>query len=373
MPVRIIFRGLILFSFPETGDDAGKLVARLINKPNIRRRRQDTTNDRPPHGPHEHRHDAQMHITTDEEGARREGARKAAAAQGQPPKETDVQGPPIDLAVGERVDITAFGAKDLPPGVPNVRPSASFISHVPRLSSIIAAGTPNVQEMAIPKDDLRPDPNLVRNIVTVDRGIVRARQMVTWDEGGFPLLGTEPAMEPAWPGFVKFVGSDVKGYVASEFVVDIDAVGVNVGRTTKDKQGKPHKHETQHQGRGALNHDVPYGMTDLLFTNYEYQDITALPYGMDFQWLFEAAGYPAVDLADGLNEWAGIAEAFNPDVYKHERQMLLDPVRTPAELEDYRMGRPFPYLIQDPFNPTKKGRLASTDEDYRPICIGGRD
>jgi hypothetical protein len=347
VPVRIIFRGLILFRFPKgTDKDAGKLVAQLINKRDIPRRPTTATDDRPPHGPHEHHHVGQIQIATDHG----DGDQRV----------------PVDLDPGDRIEIVAVDENGKPLGASPVQRSASFDAHVPQLGDIIAAGTPNVKSMRDKRGNRRDD--LVSNVITVDRGTIRARQLVTWDEGAFPLQSRAGGESPAMPGLVKFVGSDLTGYIASEFVVDIDAPGVDIKGLKKNQMNR------SHHGRGTLNHRVPYNMAEILITNFEVQDDTPQPFGFDFQWLFEAAGYPPVDLSGAnLDEFSRFGARFNPGVYENERRMLLDPADQSGAIDSHRIGHPFPYLAPDSPNPFSRARLKSTDEDYRPICIGGTD
>lgn len=348
MPVRIIFRGLILFRFPKEGEkDAGKLVAQLINKPDIERRPKKATSDRPPRGPHEHHHVGQIQIATDH------GAGD--------------QRTPVDLDVGDRIEITAIDDNEQSLGAGQVRRSPSFDAHVPRLSAIVELGTPNVKSAGGKRGNRKGD--LVSSTVTIDRGTVRARQLVMWDEGAFPLQGQPGSgASPSIPGLVKFVGSDYQGYIASEVVVDIDAPGVAIKGMKKNQLNRSHR------GRGALNHRVPYNMTEIVVTNFEVQEDTPHPFGLDYQWLFEAAGYPAADLSGNtLNEFSSFGARFNSAVYENERRVMLDAADQTGAIDSHRVGHPFPYLSPDSPNPFGRARLSSTDEDYRPICIGGTD
>jgi hypothetical protein len=355
VPVRIIFKGLILFRFPKAGEhDAGKLVVELINKPDIPRRLKTETPDKlrpgkPPRGPHEHNHDAYIQIATD---------------QGDGDERT-----PVYLDTKDRIDIVCLDASGKQMVPVQVGRDPSFVAHVPQLSEIIRNGTDNVRQMEKKRGARNTD--LVRNTITVDRGSIRVRQVVTWDEGGFPWNGdpTLRGVRPAAPGLVRFVGSSLQGHVASEFIVDIlDATAIQI------KSAKNNKLNKDHRARGNLNHRTPYDTVELLITNYEYQENTALPYGFDFQWLFETAGYPAVDLSGAnLDEFARVADRFDHDTYDNERRMLLDPVDTTGSIDSFRLGRPFPYLASvDQLNPLNKN-ITSTDEEYRPICIGGHE
>ena len=137
MPVRIFFRGLVLFRFPTQGDDAGKLVAELITEP---------TGPSGPPGPHHHQ--TEIQILT--------GVRHV---------------PPTPLPHGRRIDITV-------PGKGAVSRSRSFEAHVPKLSEL-AGGRPRGSQ----------NRDFVRNTITVNRGVIRVRNLVTWDSGGFPIAG----------------------------------------------------------------------------------------------------------------------------------------------------------------------------------------
>lgn len=356
MPVRIIFRGLILFSFPKGSEpDAGKLVARLINKPDIPRRAGKETSDRPPHGPHEHNHGAQIQIAADH-GVNDERAPLDLA-------------PPRNGQPGERIDITFVDRDDEKKKLPatEVGRESSFNDHVPYLPEVIRRGTDEVRKMK--RGD--PDDRLVRNVITVDRGMVRVRQVVTWDAGGFPIDAGRRAQLAAAPAYLKFVGSDLQGHMASEFVVDVldENAAVRIESSVNKRLNRIHK------PRGVLNHRTPYDTVEILITNYEFQENTAIPWGMDFQWLFEAVGYPAVDLeGDNLREFTTLGSGFNRAVYEHERRMLLDPVAggDRDDTNTYRVGRPFPYLSALTGLTPLKQQLAATDEEDRPICIGGQ-
>ena len=62
----------------------------------------------------------------------------------------------------------------------------------------------------IPKAGRRdPDRTLIQNIVTVDGGIVRARNVTTWDEGGYPISGNrdEIGNRADLLAVLKFMGS----------------------------------------------------------------------------------------------------------------------------------------------------------------------
>ena len=95
-----------------------------------------------------------------------------------------------DLLI-ERIDIVAVDAQGKPLGPGPVERSASSVAHVPRPSAIIDAGTPHGKEMRAKRG--KHNERLIRNVITIDRGTIRARQLVTWDEGRFPLDGAAGA------------------------------------------------------------------------------------------------------------------------------------------------------------------------------------
>jgi hypothetical protein len=370
VPVRIIFRGLILFDLPETGKNKGKLVAELINKPEIPRRPAEEGHDTPPkdkarehkapHGPHEHKHGGRIQIATDHG--------------------TNVL-KPLDLDDKENLAISIPAAVDDRP----VRTAPSFFDHVPRLPEVMANASIATVRAAADKA-LEPNGDLVRNTITVDSGILRVRNVVMWDHGAFPLSGNR-GPHPAKPDErgvraashvpLKFVGSHWQGHMASEFVVDVwNANSVELKSTKSEKP-------TKAKAKSKVNHRVPYNTVEILITNYEVQEHTAVPWGLDFQWLFEAAGYAPADLAGDFGAFQAMGRTFDRDVFDNDRRLLLEPVADENDLDDYTFGRPFPYVAlgagMETLNKLERGNappvpkppLTSNDEEDRPICIGG--
>ena len=191
MPVRIHFRGLILFRFPEPQ----KIVAELISPVGVA----------PPKGapagslPHPHHHQSEIQVL-------------------------DGTGPsaPVPLNRGDTVSINA-----LTPSKYVLSPS--FDQYVPSLSEIAA----HSDAMKASKKGT-PDPGYLLSAVIINGGLVRVRSVVTWDASGFPLDGGPHGNSPARPGELKFLGSDVQGNMANEVVVEIDADSVKIdGATVK--------------------------------------------------------------------------------------------------------------------------------------------
>lgn len=355
MPVRIIFRGLILFELPESGPNKGTLVAELINKRVIPNRPTKNTRKQPLRGTHEHNHGARIQIATDH------GVKDVLK--------------PIDLADRENIAITVPGKTAHRP----VRAADGFFDHVPRLRDVMDnASIPTVRRAAA-KRPLTPNDDLVRNTITVDSGVLRVRNVVMWDHGAFPLDGNRGARGALSASHVplRFVGSHWQGHVASEFVVDVwDANLVKLASNKNEKLNR------DAQAKGKVNHRVAYDTAEILITNYEKQEHTAVPWGLDFQWLFERVGYESADLAADFGAFHTLGMGFDRAVYDNDRVLLLEPMTNPDNLDDYTRGRPFPYVapegretltrVQRGNNAaTPRADLTSTDEEDRPICIGG--
>lgn len=292
MPVRIFFRGLVLFRFPQDGPDAGKLVAELITEP-----------DKQPPGPHHHQTEVQI-LT---------GERAAA---------------PRNLRRGQRIDITI-------PGKGEVTRSPSFVEHVPKLSAIAARSS----DPSLQKGPTGPrNSDYVRNTITVNRGTIRVGHLVTWDEGGFPIGGKSGHL-PAQPVEVKFLGSEFAGHVANDCVLEVlDADEADVSGPAKALVGR-------HRSKRAPNPYTASDSVEILVTNFEFQRARPVPWAMDFQWFFLASGYAPVNLSGTeFTQFRQFASGYDHALFNEDRATLMpnDP-----------MGLPFPYLTGNPRIPLK--------------------
>lgn len=299
MPVRIIFRGLMLFQIPDAGPNANKLVAFPINKPIL------PGGARPEKHAHNHNHRTEIQILT--------GAEKG----------TDLLG--NFITPGATLDVIAAATK-------GVDPRLSYRQHIPDSAAIIDNATDAIKAAGRGA----PNTKLIQNRITVDRGIVRARNVTTWDQGGhpYPLNGVRDAIgaQADLLAVLKFMGSRVEGHVATDVVVEIDVDSVELQCD----------HDNRFRGprRGSANPSDPHmppGTVEILVTNFEPVTATPIPWGLDFQWLFEAAGYNEADLAgDEFEAWVNAGRAYNAELFDEERTMFFGP--------DGTMGRPFPYL-----------------------------
>jgi hypothetical protein len=248
--------------------------------------------------------------------------------------------PPKNLAHGDRVDITI-------PGSGGAERAPSFTRYVPKLSAVAASSAP-----ATIGRPGAPNPAFVRNTITVNRGIIRVRNLVTWDAGGFPLSGNR-GNDPAQPVEIKFLGSEVRGHMANECVLEVlDADSAQISASDADVRGN-------HKAHGAPNPYTSDDTLEILISNFEFQRRKPVPWGMDFQWLFMAAGYQAVQLpGNELAEFKRFGQAYDRELFDEDQRTLLplDPV-----------GLPFPYLVGEARAPL----TALSEVDARPICVPG--
>ena len=324
MPVRIIFRGLMLFEFPETGPNAGKLVAYFINKPKLTGGMAKAANAPKAHGPHEHDHSGEIQVLS-EEGPGHDQR-------------------PVLLNPGVNVDILIEGEK-------RVLRARSFDRHVPDLADIIANATDAIRNAG--RGD--PDRTLIQNVVTVDRGVAHVKNVINWDEEGYPLTGNpaDAGERPASPVLLKFMGSRIRGHMASEVVVEVE----NADRLRLKSEEKKLNGERVRIGRP--NHRVPPETVEVLVTNYEFRREGPVAWGLDYQWLFETVGYRAAELAGPeFDSWALFASAYDRASFDSERTLLLDG-------PNHTIGRPFPYIRSvealSPLQPL-------TDQYNPPVC-----
>jgi hypothetical protein len=319
VPVRIFFRGLVLFRFPDKGDDAGKIVAELISDPVKEPPRRD------------HHHDTEIQIF----------GRPAHAV-------------PRNLPRGSRIDITVNQALD-----PERTPS--FLAHVPTLSQVARAYDPALAPT------LKRDENYVSSRVVINGGQIRAKSLVTWDIGSFPLDGSPPAgAAPGSPAVLKFVRCDLVAHLANEVVVEFpDGTEATISRDTAS-QGNLNG---TYRRIGAPNGLTSSDSVEILVNNYEYQRAKPTPWGLDFQWLFRRAGYNPVELeGQEFTNLQAFGRQYGPrpnSLWDIDAGLLLEGTR----------GLPFPYIVPD-WRPELIGlpkRVTAAEVDSRPACVPGED
>jgi len=338
MPVRIYFRGLILFRFPVV-EGAVRLQAELISEPPNR----------------------------DWKDLKDKGA-----VQGQDDHEATIQvisGDnvrellPYGLVHKSRIDLVIPRGPDRRDGVTRHDNFGQYVPHIESLAKL--ANLPKQGE----------DDDYLRATVWVNRGRIRVNEVVVWDTGAESLprrraRENEPVPAaplsgfPATPAHVKFCGVAVDGHAANECVLEVDDTDL-VDITSADlPEMHPHRLYRSTRRRNQL---APEGTTEILITNFEYQRARPVPWGLDFQWLFARLGYGTTDLETSGGDartFRLFAEEYDKELFQQDQASTL-PDTT---------GRPFPYILSDqllqltPIHP--KGSIA-TGTQSRPLCIGG--
>ena len=119
------------------------------------------------------------------------------------------------------------------------------------------------------------------------------------------------------------------------------------------------------KGSNRPNHRVPPGTVEVLVTNFEFRRDEPVAWGLDYQWLFEAAGFRAAELAGGeFNAWIEFATNYDRASLESERALLLGG-------KNHTEGRPFPYIE----SPASLSPLIPvhppTDQYNPPVCLFG--
>jgi hypothetical protein len=332
MPVRIFFRGLILFRFPSDGT----LVAELLSEPAGRGRVPGAMagqND----------HESEIQVITEQKVNQRR---------------------PLRIKQGASISINI-------PGRGRVRRATNFREYVPNIRTLAKmAGLPRLNPRK--EQDAEQISQHLRASVTVNRGTLRVKDVVMWDGSGYPLGNGTARDLPMTPAQVKFCGVRHYGHAATECVLEVqdtDKVNISQIANVDQPRQKSRLHKSLPQ-RGPLksiqqrNQLAEEGATEIVIDNYEYQRVRPVPWGLDFQWLFARAGYGPTDLGNEANTFADAAiggDAVYAELLAQDRASLL-----PATI-----GRPFPYIVDSRALTTLIALGPLTGTQSRPLCIHG--
>lgn len=358
MPVRIIFRGLILFRIENRKTEGGRIIADLIDPP----------------------HAAASAAPTESTEAAGSASRAASHIHRHQPEYQAYTGKKnepemLQLKPGRNVDIKIIGSEEF------VDTDLSYDHHCPKLSQIL-------DEADDPEFHGQPwrehDPDFVRTRVIVNRGIIRVKEVVSWDAGAFPLTqNREEGLTTSSPALVRFRGSAVKGHMASECVIDvedshevhiIDSASPNLHHESDDASRASHEphstdslstdspagnehgeHASPGLGEGSRRRilvgeavgtpRVPPKTVEILFTNFSAQQAIAVPWSLHFPWLFKAASYtPRPVPPKQLEEFEESARNYFRLNGMSDTQIDEAIQRELDLLEPGRLGFPFPYL-----------------------------
>ena len=371
MPVRIHFRGLILFQF----DDEKRLVAELISDP----RRKGKTGAAP--GPDDH--EPEIQVATGEDfrhlldvNAKRAFQQATRAIRIERSKVNETERRFAEIATAFRNEASAsvpIGA-DIPHlllprrlndgfnveiSVPDnetvgVTRARSFDDYVPDVNRL--AMMAKLPRLKVTPKKLKQD--YVRNTVTVDCGTIGVSEVVTWD-AGYSMDELAPVDRPSSPATIKFMGVDFRGHAAIECMIHVPHDTVTIRVT--DSKGQP-VYKADYSSSGGPNQLAPENATEIMIQNYEYQRSQPVPWGMDFQWLFARWGYGTVDLGAELDVFRSLPRAQElARLLKEDSDSLLKG----------RKGRPFPYIVSN-VSVTRLTPLSPlTGTQGRPRCVQG--
>jgi hypothetical protein len=342
VPVRIIFRGLILFNVDKEGEESGTITAKLIDGPEMFHH--DMGEAASPH-----RHVGEMQIYPGETPV------PAVEIQAEAPAHGDMH---MD-AGGESASSIPFEYVILEPGA-NVNLTINSDQFVQR-DDTYKDLCPKLHEIAKTArlerhGDKELKAKFVRNTVTINRGTIRVRDVVSWDAGA-PELGNHRRTGINAPVGVSFIGSDTVGYVASECVIDIlDADSV----TIDDKEFR---------GIGVPSVHVAPNMVEILITNFAPQRTKPLPWSLHYRWMFEAAGYRARPLPKAdLDRFEKAVAGYDEATLHAEKAMFL------GADNGETIGLPFPYIdlnnrVVASLTPTGSVPALTTADPWdRPLC-----
>jgi hypothetical protein len=302
MRARIIFRGLTLFVGEEStkGVEAGfnmrKLTAYLISDP--KHASMPLHNHRPYWGLI---------------------GRDRGKATGRGRAQTKIQVPAVTT-----IQLKGYGE---PTGVTVAQ---SFLDYVPCLSELHWATSPGIQN------------EFITRRVEILGGTIRARDFIAWDWHGNT------------PSEVAYMDTKFRGFGANEVVVDIAGDDLDLKYYRKNKYlsvtGAGVNEELWPRVKGAAtDQDIDPNTVEILFTNLPARRRRAVPWGIHFQTLVDAAGYPPRLNKKGDREYqnkaqykAFVAAAKRYDAYEWQ-----------SDVDAMGIGQPFPFFI----DPTKN-RLA---------------
>jgi hypothetical protein len=354
MPVRIIFRGLILFRIEDEGSRKGKIIADLVDDraaiAAMRRAARASTKKSSTHAGHRPR--AVANVTpTHVHGHFPELQVYTTKKRGIDRLELD-PGRDIDISVNE-------------PNSDYVLRHDSYKEHCPKLSHILANATRSAFH---DQDWQNGNRSFVRTRVTVHRGTIRVKDVVSWDAGAAPLEQPSSGLRTETPALVSFLGSTATGHMASECVIDIEhATEVTIRDNSKPKP-------TKHLSKKEANTRVPEKTVEILVTNFPAQQERALPWSLHFLWLFRAGGYNPQPIEDELQQFKSRAREYltlairNDDEAAKEEE-IQRVIASELAMVANGTGFPIPYL--KPATALTRLEPIVADPWYLPLCPQG--
>jgi hypothetical protein len=361
MRVRLIFRGLTIFSFKNAPDlstkglrseegpklpNLGEMTAWLVSDP--RHAKEPLHSHKPLWG----------FIGRDY------GMRAGAGSAG-----VNLQLPPLTTV--------ALVGHTPPDGEPGIRVHGSFLDYVPLFDDLLPGRTP-----ADILNRLHDPANaFVTRRIVIPTGTVRSREFVKWD-----WYGNTPAR-------VGFMDTMIQGFLSNEIVVDIgDDSDLDDHKDDKFLQmsGKGLDKKLWARSKKADDDDIDPNVVEVLFSNLPAKRSRPVPWGLHAFTAFEAAGFErrlAPTYADQYEAFLNVTKEYDPIQWAFDSDMmgkglpfpfLIDPRREKLDALAPAKERPMPVVPPDPAG-RKKGEGprpgnghgshgTSHDPDNREIC-----
>jgi len=247
--------------------------------------------------------------------------------------------------------------------------TAGFDTHVPNLRKL--------------RSDSRqkPQPGFVESWITLPHGKLRARDLVSWDS------------DVNQPAEVAFMGTDFRGFVANEAVLDVgddetdyeDNDPFKYLSITSTTDGIPNRLWAMTKGANYVQETDP-NTVEILITNFAPQRRRGVFWSLHYQAAFDAVGFARNPDYQSVIQYEKFVEAAK----------RFDEHEWNDDVMEMNIGQPFPYVIPEsiqslpgvrpaalailtgpPDDPgvrtANDGVLVTNDPWSRPICPLAQD
>lgn len=321
MQVRIIFRGLTLFTFEggstekvKKDTDMGVLTAWLVSDPRMA-------------GMPLHEHRPRFGTL----------ARESHTGNGRAQP---------NRAFPKELRLTLMGHGGPASGV---RVADSFLDYVPHLDSLHWQKRGAGDIVAKLEEQFALPQGFVTRKIVIPSGTIRTREFISWD-----WHGNTPAK-------VAFMDTQYQGYASNEVVVEIgddsDPKGEDVKRYLEMKYGDTKKKLWSYTKGTQHDDDIEPNRVELLFNNNTARRGTSVFWGLHMMTLFDATGYTRRGSYADTAQFASFEKA----------ALEYDPNEWPSDRGMMGIGQPFPFLIVDP----QADKLAAIQNVNRSYIIPG--
>lgn len=191
----------------------------------------------------------------------------------------------------------------------------SFLDHVPCLGDLHWYQGSRVQ-----------NPTYIMRKIEIPSGRIRAGEFIVWDWQG------------KTPARVGYMDSAFVGYASSEVIVDIgdddDIDSDDPKSFLRITDGKKEEKIWPRVKGGATDDDIEANVVEVEITNLTARRRRPVFWGLHFQALFQAAGYPSRDYTGTAQYRAFEAAARTYDAYEWGNDAMM-----------VSAGQPFPFIV----------------------------